>query len=56
MMTDEEFRNFLHELRSAYGLPPVASSQDTVDYEDLSAEEDHVSFSPSYGGRWQQDD
>ncbi len=56
MMHDEEFRKFLHELRSAYGFPPVASSQDTVDSEDFIVEDDHLSLSPSYGERWQQAD
>ena len=56
MMTDEEFRKFLHELRSAYGLPPVASSQDSVDCEDFIVEDDHVSLGPSYGGQWHHDD
>jgi hypothetical protein len=60
MMNDEEFRQFLTELRSAYesayGLPPKASGEDTADYEDFLTEDDHVSQSPSHDGRWRQED
>lgn len=45
MMNDEEFRKFLNELRSAYGLPPTVSNEGTVEYEDFLTEDDHVSQS-----------
>jgi hypothetical protein len=46
MMNDAEFRKFLNALRSAYGLPPVAASDDTGAYEDFIAEDDYTSQSP----------
>ncbi len=51
MMNDEEFRQFLNALRSAYGLPPVAASDDTVAYEDFMTDDDYVGQSPFQGGR-----
>lgn len=46
MMNEAEFRKFLNALRSAYGLPPVAASDDTGTYEDFIAEDDYTSQSP----------
>lgn len=46
MMNDEEFRKFLNELRSAYGLPPVGISEDTVAYEEFVTVDDYTSQSP----------
>lgn len=43
MMNDVEFHPFLQVFRSAYGLPPMASSEVTVDYEGFIAEDDHAS-------------
>lgn len=56
MMNDEEFGKFLKELRSAYGLPPLASNEDTVNYEDFITEDDQVSQSPSPVAQWRQED
>jgi hypothetical protein len=56
MMNDEEFRTFLTELRSAFGLPPVASSEDPVESEDFLSEDDHVSQNPSHDGRWREEE
>lgn len=56
MMNDEEFRKFLSELRSAYGLPPIAVGEDTVNYDDFITEDDHVSQSPSHHGWVGQED
>jgi len=54
MMNDEEFQKFLKELRSAYGLSPMAS-RETVDCEDFITEDDYVSESPFQDRRWRQD-
>jgi hypothetical protein len=56
MMNDEEFRQFLKELRSSYGLPPLTSAEDPVAYEDIVTEDDEVSQEQSLGGRWRQED
>lgn len=56
MMNDEEFRQFLKELWSSYGLPPLTSTEDPVAYEDIVTEDDEVSQEQSLGGRWRQED
>lgn len=56
MMNDEEFRQFLAELRSAYRLPPLAPGKDTVNAEDFITEDEYVSQNPAQGEWWRQED